>query len=146
MVFAIVSLCLHTTTDCEDSKLSSGIAWLRSRHDKLLLYRVTHLCRLVSAAAARDQACSAYTTADDCLKKSSPDLLCDWDMGGTVGWDQGCHSTYLSEWTAFAELASNVGGVGAARAMGHAGSLTCPGSLAQKTLGCSNLYRKWQTS
>jgi hypothetical protein len=27
--------------------------------------------------------------------------------------------------------------------MGHAGSFMCPGSVGQKSLGCSSIYRKW---
>jgi hypothetical protein len=51
---------------------------------------------------------------------------------------------YLAEWDAFAaQVQRGSNAAVAAQAMGHAGLFMCPGSVGQKSLGCSSIYRKW---
>ncbi|KAF8065438.1 SAP16 [Scenedesmus sp. PABB004] len=101
------------------------------------------VAKLVSAAAARDHACTAFTTPAACLDLSPPGLGCGWAMSsGAAGYDDGCHGTAMAEWAAFAAqpLAAAGDAARAARALTSVNGLACPGSLAAASGGCGNLY------
>lgn len=101
--------------------------------------------RLVTASAARDVACGRFKDAAACLDAAPAHLLCGWAMAsGGIGYDQGCHSVAMAEWTAFAvqRLERHGDVAAAAAALGSAGRLTCPGSLAARASACSGIYRK----
>jgi hypothetical protein len=106
-----------------------------------------HFYRLVSAAAARDNACAAFNNPIACTEQSTGPLLCSWGISsGANAFERGCRSMYLAEWDAFAaQVQRGSSAAVAAQAMGHASSFMCPGSVGQKSLGCSSIYRKWQS-
>lgn len=113
-----------------------------------MLLPCCHLCRLVSAAAARDAACAALANPIACTEASTGPLLCSWAISsGPGGLEGGCRSTYLAEWDAFAaQVQRGSNAAVAAQAMGHAGSFMCPGSVGARSLSCSNIYREWRLS
>lgn len=109
----------------------------------------TGMCRLVSAAAARDYACSAFSNPAACNYLAPSALMCSWGISSGPGYfNKGCRSTYMAEWDAFASqpLLGAGDAPRAAQAIGHVAALMCPGSIAHKSQSCSNIYREWLPS